>query len=158
MTEQAEYIVVLLIAIGLTFFVGRLLAVAGEPFLQEVFGDQKVTRSVNMLLSVLFHLVTLGVLAIISAVDFDLVSRLQTVVVKLGVVLLVLGLAYGISMLVLIKIRERRRAAQISEEVTRKLREQGRSTGPATRSMSEAGGPTLGEPVPAARQATGRQA
>lgn len=148
MTDNAEYITVLVIAIGLTFAVGRLLIVAGEPFLQEVFGDRKVTRSVNMLLSVLFHLITLGVLAIISAVDFDLSGQLQTVVVKLGVILLVLGIAYGTSMLVLIQIRERRRAGQISEQVTQKLADQGQATGPVTHSMSEPGGPTLGQPAP----------
>lgn len=152
MTAQAEYIVVLVIAIGLTFLVGRLLVTAGEPFLQEVFGDEKVSRSVNRLLSVLFYLVTLGVLAIISAVDIDLDSQLQTVVVKLGVVLLLLGIAYGISMLVLIKIRERRRAAQISEEVTHKLHEQGKAAAPGTESTSEPGGPTLGQPAPTSRQ------
>jgi len=147
MNENAAYITILVIAIGLTFAVGRLLVVAGEPFLQEVFGDRKVTRSVNLLLSVLFHLITLGVLVIISAIDFDFGNQLQSIVVRLGVVLIVLGIAYGVSMLVLIKIRERRRAAQISEEVTQKLHEQGKASGPATGSMSEPGGPTLGQPA-----------
>lgn len=148
MTVEAEYVVTLVIAIGLTFLVGRLLVAAGEPFLQEVFGDRKVARSVNLLLSVLFHLITLGVLAIISTVDFDIGNQLQRVVVKLGVVLLVLGVAYGVSMLVLIQIRERRRAAQISEEVTHRLHEQGMSSGPVTQSMSTPGGPVLGQPSP----------
>lgn len=147
MSDNAEYITVLVIAIGLTFAVGRLLVVAGEPFLQEVFGDRLVTRSVNLLLSVLFHLITLGVLAVVSAVDIDLASQLQTVIVKLGVVLLVLGTAYGVSMLVLIKVRERRRAAQISEEVTHKLREQGQATGVATRSLSDPAEPAPPPPA-----------
>lgn len=157
MTAQVEYIVVLVIAIGLTFLVGRLLVTAGEPFLQEVFGDRKVSRSVNLLLSVLFYLVTLGVLAIISTIDVNQEGQLQSVVVKLGVVLLVLGIAYGVSMLVLIRIRERRRAAQISEEVTQKLHQQGsagtHTTGTqATESTDEPGGPTLGRPAPSSRQ------
>ena len=38
---------------------------------------------------------------------------------RLGIVLLVLGLAYGISMLVLIRVRERRKADSISEHVRR---------------------------------------
>src|SRR3712207_9398669 len=91
------YITLLVVAIALTVVVGRLLVTAGEPFLQEVFQDAKVTRSVNLLLSVLFHLVTLGVLAIISVIDVDTGDALQTLVVKLGVVLVILGIAYGIS-------------------------------------------------------------
>jgi hypothetical protein len=120
------YITLLVVAVALTFLVGRLLVTAGEPFLQEVFEDTKVTRSVNMLLSVLFHLITLGVLAIITVIDFaNDMEPLQQFVVKLGVVLLILGIAYGVSMLVLIRVRERRRATQISEQVQERLAERG---------------------------------
>jgi hypothetical protein len=129
--ENAQYLILLVVSIGLTFFVGQLLARAGEPFLQEVFQDRKVTRSVNLLLSVLFHLITLGVLAIISVADIGNENMLQTFVVKLGVVLLTLGVAYGVSMLVLIRVRERRRAIQISEHVQERLADRGFSTGPA---------------------------
>jgi uncharacterized BrkB/YihY/UPF0761 family membrane protein len=129
-SEMTQYVVLLAVSVGLTFLVGRLLVRAGEPFLQEVFEDDKVTRSVNLLLSVLFHLVTLGVLAIISVTDVSGDNMLQTFVVKLGVVLLTLGVAYGISMLVLIRVRERRRAAQISEHVQERLAERGINTAP----------------------------
>jgi hypothetical protein len=131
MTETAQYVTLLIVSVGLTFLVGRLLVHAGEPFLQEVFRDEKVTRSVNLLLSVLFHLITLGVLAIISVVEVNTGNVLQTFVAKLGIVLLTLGVAYGISMLVLIRVRERRRAAQISEQVQERLADRAVNT-PAT--------------------------
>jgi hypothetical protein len=157
MTDTAEYLLILAISVALTFAVGRLLLVAGNPFLQEVFRDQKVTRSVNRLLNVLFHLVTLGVLAIISGIDFELGDSVQTIVVKLGVVLLVLGIAYGISMLVLIRIRERRRAAQISEEVDERLAARGMtSSRPNPQQMpppadQAAPAPPPGQPMPTQR-------
>jgi FtsH-binding integral membrane protein len=131
MTDTGMYITLLVVSIGLTFGVGRLLVTAGEPFLQEVFQDEKVTRSVNLLLSVLFHLITLGVLAIISVVNIvgnD--DPFQTLVARLGVVLLVLGIAYGVSMLVLIRVRERRRADQISEHVQERLAERSMGAAP----------------------------
>jgi FtsH-binding integral membrane protein len=131
MTATGMYITLLVVSIGLTFGVGRLLVTAGKPFLQEVFQDEKVTRSVNLLLSVLFHLITLGVLAIISVVNIvgnD--DPFQTLVARLGVVLLVLGIAYGISMLVLIRVRERRRADQISEHVQERLAERSMGSTP----------------------------
>ena len=62
MSANAQYILLLVVAVALTFLVGQLLVRAGEPFLFEVFQDRKVTRSVNLLLSVLFYLITLGVL------------------------------------------------------------------------------------------------
>jgi hypothetical protein len=126
--EITQYLVLLAVSVALTFLVGRLLVRAGEPFLLEVFHDEKVTRSVNLLLSVLFHLVTLGVLAIISVTDVVGDNAVQTFVVKLGVVLLTLGIAYGISMLVLIRVRERRRADEISEHVQERLAERGLHT------------------------------
>jgi hypothetical protein len=122
-SPSALYITLLVVGVGLTFLVGRLLVTAGQPFLQEVFHDEKVTRSVNLLLSVLFHLITLGVLAIISVVDVTFDNPLQTFVARLGVVLLILGVAYGISMLVLIRVRERRRADEISEQVQERMAE-----------------------------------
>jgi hypothetical protein len=128
MSDTAEYITLLVISIVVTLAVGRMLAMSGEPFLQEVFEDQKVTRSVNNLLSVLFHLITIGVLTIISVWSIDVGTQLQTMVLKIGIVLIVLGVAYGISMLVLIRIRERRRASKISEEVQMKLSDRGVST------------------------------
>ncbi len=148
MIDNAEFVTVLVIAVGLTFVVGRLLVTVGEPFLQEVFVEPKVTHSVNMLLSVLFHLITLGVLSIISAIDIDLVTSLQTIVVKVGIVLLVLGISYGVSLLVLIRIRARRHADRLSEQVNMKLARQGDASGPTVQSMSEPGGPKLGDPAP----------
>jgi len=125
MSDTAEYITLLVISIVITVAVGRILAMSGQPFLQEVYNNDKVSRSVNNLLSVLFYLITIGVLTIISVWNIDVGTQLQNMVVKLGMVLIVLGIAYGISMLVLIKIRERRRASKISEEVQMKLSDRG---------------------------------
>ena len=131
MTDIAQYVVLLAVSISLTFLVGRLLVTAGEPFLQEVFQDRSVTKSVNLLLSVLFHLITLGVLAIVSVIDIlGTEDPFQRLVAKLGVVLLILGIAYGNSMLVLIRVRERRRADQISEHVQERLADRGMQTAP----------------------------
>ncbi len=134
MSGTGQYVALLVVAVILTFLVGRLLVRAGEPFLSDVFRDKAVTRSVNLLLSVLFHLITLGVLAIISIVDIGNLQDqpLQSFVLRLGIVLLVLGIAYGVSRLVLIRIRERRKADEISEHVTEKLAERGVDPRPVT--------------------------
>lgn len=132
MSTTAQYLTLLVITIALTVAVGRVLRMAGEPFLTEVFRDDAVARSVNLLLSVLFHLVTLGVLAIILTIPVPVEGVVQTLVTKLGVVSLILGIAYGISMLVLLRIRERRRAAEISEQVQQRLSDRGVATTPVT--------------------------
>ena len=123
MSANAQYILLLVVAVALTFVVGQLLIRAGEPFLFEVFQDRKVTRSVNLLLSVLFYLITLGVLAIISVLDIANLQDqpLQNFVVRLGIVLLVL-----------IRVRERLKADSISEHVSEKLAERGVDPRPVT--------------------------
>jgi hypothetical protein len=131
MSDTAEYLTLLVISIVLTFAVGRILMMSGQPFLREVFKDERVTTSVNRLLNVLFHLITVGVLTIISVWSVDVGTQLQNMIFKLGIVLIVLGIAYGISMLVLIRVRQQRRADQISEEVQLKLSNRGISTQPA---------------------------
>ncbi len=130
MSDSAEYITLLVISIVMTVAVGRILMMSGQPFLKEVFHDEKVTTSVNRLLSLLFHLITIGVLTLISVWSIDVGTQLQNMVVKLGIVLIVLGIAYGISMLVLIRVRQQRRADEISQEVQLKLSDRGISTQP----------------------------
>ncbi|WP_219419893.1 hypothetical protein [Pseudonocardia nigra] len=158
MNQTTQYFVLLAVSIGLTFAVGRLLVRAGEPFLQEVFQDRKVTRSVNLLLSVLFHLVTLGVLAIISILEIQTDDPVQSFVVKLGVVLIVLGIAYGISMLVLIRVRDRRRASQISEQVQERLADRGISTVPSQSAPPVPNQPYLSQQAPPQQPAPQQQA
>jgi uncharacterized membrane protein len=131
MSDTAEYITLLVISIVITVAVGRVLMMSGQPFLKEVFHEEKVTTSVNRLLSLLFHLITIGVLTIISVWSIDVGTQLQNMVVKLGIVLIVLGIAYGVSMLVLIRVRQQRRADEISQETQLKLADRGISTQPA---------------------------
>ena len=132
MSDTAEYLTLLVISIVITVAVGRLLMMSGQPFLLEVFHEEKVTTSVNRLLNVLFHLITIGVLTIISVWSIDVGTQLQNMVVKLGIVLIVLGIAYGISMLVLIRVRQQRKADEIAEEVQLKLSDRGVSTQPVS--------------------------
>jgi cyanate permease len=124
------YVILLVIAIVLTAVVGRVLFRSGEPFLEEVFQSNETAHSLNKLLTVLFHLLTLGVLAIISTIDVPVDGALQTMVTKLGVVMLVVGIAYGVSMLVLLRIRERRRQTAVSDRIDEQLAEQRRRPAP----------------------------
>lgn len=107
------YLAFLVLGTGLTLLVGQMLIRSGRPYLQEVFAEPKVADSVTKLLAVLFHLLVLGVLALISTIDVPVEGTVQAVVTKLGVVLLVLGIAQGGTMLVLSKLRERRLAQEL---------------------------------------------
>lgn len=125
MIGTGGYIALILIGVLITFGVGQILFRSGEPFLEEVFRSNETARSLNRLLSVLFHLLTLGVLAMVSIAGIPSGNGpVQTIVFKIGVVLLIVGIAYGVSMLVLLRIRERRRQSAKSDEIDARLAEQ----------------------------------
>ncbi|HEX2298204.1 MAG TPA: hypothetical protein VHH34_06765 [Pseudonocardiaceae bacterium] len=105
------YITVVVFGAVITVLVGVLLYRNGEPFLTDVFGgDRERAIGINRLLVLLFHLIVLGLLALISVLEVPwAMSATQLVLTKLGVVLLVLGAAHGATMVVLTRIRLRRR-------------------------------------------------
>ncbi|MFF4603046.1 hypothetical protein ACFY12_09880 [Streptomyces sp. NPDC001339] len=105
------YVVYLLISIGLTVWVARTLSRAGRIFLSDVLhGNEKLADAVNHLLVVGFYLVNLGFVTLYlrsaDAVD-DARGLVETLSVKLGVVLLVLGVLHLGNVYVLNKIRRR---------------------------------------------------
>ncbi|MGH4015507.1 MAG: hypothetical protein ACRDSL_16610 [Pseudonocardiaceae bacterium] len=110
------YLTVLFIGIVLTIIVGQILVRSGRPFLEDVFAERETADSVTRLLVVLFHLVVLGVIALVATIDITLDHPIQTIVVRLGLVLLVLGAAYAGSLFVLARLRSRRQTQMLLDE------------------------------------------
>ncbi|MFF7179629.1 hypothetical protein [Streptomyces sp. NPDC008121] len=105
------YIVYLLISVALTIWVARTLSRNGKVFLADVLhGNEKLADAVNHLLVVGFYLVNFGFVALyLSQEDAVLDARalFEALSVKLGVVLLVLGVMHLGNVYVLNKIRRR---------------------------------------------------
>lgn len=112
----STFLTVLLIGIALTIVVGQILVRSGQAILAEVFPRRETATSVTRLVVVLFHLVVLGVLALVVTIDFTLATPIQTIVVKLGLVLLVLGAAYAATLSLLARLRARRRMQLLVEQ------------------------------------------
>ncbi|MFG1808919.1 hypothetical protein [Streptomyces sp. NPDC049040] len=105
------YAVYLVISIGLTVWVARTLSSNGRVFLADVLhGNEQLADAVNHLLVVGFYLVNLGFVALYLK-SADTVDNARGVFeqlsVKLGVVLLVLGVMHLGNVYVLNKIRRR---------------------------------------------------
>jgi hypothetical protein len=105
------YVAYLLISIGLTMWVARTLSRNGQIFLADVLrGNEKLADAVNHLLVVGFYLVNLGFVALYLKADnavADTAGLFEALSVKLGVVLLVLGVLHLGNVWVLSKIRRR---------------------------------------------------
>ncbi|MFI6699524.1 hypothetical protein ACIBJC_11210 [Streptomyces sp. NPDC050509] len=105
------YVVYLLISVALTVWVARTLSRNGRLFLSDVLqGDEKLADAVNHLLVVGFYLVNLGFVALyLKAAEAVENARglFEALSVKVGVVLLVLGVMHLGNVYVLNKIRRR---------------------------------------------------
>ncbi|MFF0446975.1 hypothetical protein ACFYT4_11250 [Streptomyces sp. NPDC004609] len=105
------YVIYLLISVALTVWVARTLSRNGRIFLSDVLqGNEKLADAVNHLLVVGFYLVNLGFVALYLRVADsvkDTRGLFDALSVKLGVVLLVLGLMHLTNVYVLNKIRRR---------------------------------------------------
>lgn len=118
MQDDATSLIVILIGLVAVFVDGRLIWRSGTTYLQDVYPEPKVAASLNRLIAVLFHLVTLGALALISALVSG--NTTESVLIRLGVILLVLAATHGITVWALARIRGRQREQRIQEEVAEK--------------------------------------
>lgn len=115
--DTNSYVTFLVVGVALVAIDGLIVYRTGRAMLDEAYRDPRASRSMAQLVTVLFHLVVLGVLAVISIIEVNTGSTVQDVVVKLGVVLLVLGLAHAVTMGILSRIRDRLRDEQITDEL-----------------------------------------
>jgi hypothetical protein len=112
----ACYISYLLISISLTIWVARTLFRSGRVFLLDAFrGNADLADSVNHLLVVGFYLINIGYVAV-ALKTTDTLSTVRSVIelesVKIGVVLLILGVMHFFNIFVLARMRRRGAQAQ----------------------------------------------
>jgi hypothetical protein len=101
----------LAISVALTIWVARTLFRNGQVFLDDAFGDGRLAASVNRLLVVGFYLFNMGFVTVairVSAHVANTVDAVQTLSVKVGTVLLVLGVVHFFNLYVLSRFRRRR--------------------------------------------------
>ncbi|MEV6688489.1 hypothetical protein ACIA6C_08525 [Streptomyces sp. NPDC051578] len=105
------YVIYLVISIGLTVWVARTLTRNGRIFIADVLqGNEKLADAVNHLLVVGFYLVNIGFVTLyLRSADTIQEARglFEALSVKLGVVLLVLGVMHLGNVWVLNKMRRR---------------------------------------------------
>jgi hypothetical protein len=143
MVAVASIIIVLVLGIAVTVVVGRALQGLGQPFLEDVFSDQRVSDSVARLLSVLFYLLALGVVALVGTMNLSSMNWLYATSAKLGVVLLVLGVVHGGTLLALLRIKKRRRHQMVEENIAARAAT-GRRERSRSRLRQDVAGPARG--------------
>jgi hypothetical protein len=100
------YMIFLLVGLLLVVIDGQIIYRSGRRYLASAEGDPESGVSMARLVTVLFHLVVLGVLALLTTIDFGDDTSMQAVVRRLGVMLLVLAVAHGVTAAILSGMRD----------------------------------------------------
>lgn len=85
---------------------GQILYQNGKRYLGGYCGDESAAPMTRLIV-VLFHLVALGILAIISTIDIG-GTGLQAVVTRLGVALILVAIFHAGALIILSRVREAR--------------------------------------------------
>lgn len=102
--DTNAYAIFLVVGVILVVIDGQIIYRSGKRYLNK--GDAEAGSSMTSLIAVLFHLIVLGILALISMIGFPGGSTTPGVIGRLGVLLLVLGIAHGVTIGVLTRMRE----------------------------------------------------
>ena len=131
------YVVYLLVTVPLTIWVATTLSRNGRVFLEDVFtGDDALANAVNKLLVVGFYLLNLGFVVLflrISDPVEDLAGLFDTLSVKVGVVMLTLGVLHFFNVYVFNAIRRRSRMESLRSAAGRRRRASSPPVRPPTR-------------------------
>jgi hypothetical protein len=111
------YVAFLILGVVLVVIDGLIVYRSGRSYLDDAYRDPTASRSMVQLVTVLFHLMGLGLLAVISIINIDTGNPVRDVVVKLGVMLLVLGAAHAATITILSRLRDRLREDRITDEL-----------------------------------------
>jgi hypothetical protein len=98
-------------SVGLTAWVAHALFRNGQVFLDDALGNERLAKSVNHLLVVGFYLLNLGYATVAIRVANSAATAtdaIETLSVKIGLVLLVLGAVHFFNLYVLSRFRRRR--------------------------------------------------
>ena len=113
--DSNSYVAFLVIGTVLVVIDGQIIYRNGRRFLQQATPNAPA-ESLTRLVSVLFHLGTLGVLALLSTIDVPADTATEGVVLRLGIVLLIVGIAHWIAVASLARIRDREEFEEVSTE------------------------------------------
>lgn len=106
-------VIFLVIGVVIVVAVGQLLAMSGRRYLTAAApGERKSSGSAATLVAVLFHLVTLGVVALLAVIPFG-GSPEERLLLRLGVLLIVLALVFGSTLSLLGRRRQEALATEI---------------------------------------------
>lgn len=102
-TDHISYLVYLIISIGMTIWVARVLSRSGQVFLTRCFGhDEELATSTNRLLVIGFYLINIGFISMrLHAWPAEQIELIPAIGSRIGASILVLGVMHFTNMLLI---------------------------------------------------------
>ncbi|MDT7560884.1 MAG: hypothetical protein QOF38_1741 [Pseudonocardiales bacterium] len=111
---SGPYLVVLFIGAVVVIVDGQLILRNSPTYLAEVYRAGSARR-ISMLVGVFFHLVMLGVVAIVASIGLGPNPGVQSVMARVGVILLLTALGHAATMTILSRMRQEQEGTDLAE-------------------------------------------
>lgn len=106
------YLAYIFISICLIIWVGRTLFTNGKIFLIQVFEEDEIANSVNKLLLVGFYLINIGYMVYNLKISKSVESLrvcIESLSIKIGVIILILGVMHFFNIFLLFRLKKGKR-------------------------------------------------
>lgn len=113
--NSGAYLLILVIGALVVLVDGQLIMRKAPGYLDEVYDNPRRSRQITSMVVGLFHLIMLGVVALVSSVGLDPDAGTQSVLARIGVLLLLAAIGHGVTLLVLSRLREQELTTQVAE-------------------------------------------
>jgi hypothetical protein len=112
---SSPYLLVLFIGAVIVLVDGQLILRKSPGYLDEVFQNPARSRQMASMVAFLFHLVMLGIVALVASIGLGVDPGPRTVIARTGVMLLLTAIGHAATMAILSRMRDQELSTQMAE-------------------------------------------
>ncbi|WP_028936489.1 hypothetical protein [Pseudonocardia spinosispora] len=113
--NEGPFLLVLIIGAVIVLVNGHLLWRLSPDYLAEAYHDPRRARQVAALVTMLFHLVMFGLVALVASVGFLPDAGLPSILRRVGVLLIMTAIGHIVAMSALSRLRDQQTNTEIAE-------------------------------------------
>jgi uncharacterized membrane protein len=108
-------LLVLFIGAVIVLVDGQLILRSAPAYLAEAYHDPRQAKQVAMMVTLFFHLVMFGVVALVASVGLDPNAGVRSALSRLGVLLLLTAVGHAVTLVGLSRLREQQTGTELAE-------------------------------------------
>jgi hypothetical protein len=112
---SSPYLLVLFIGAVIVLVDGQLILRKSPAYLDEVYQNPARSRQMSAMVAFLFHLVMLGVVALVASVGLGADPGPRAIIARTGVLLLLTAVGHAATMAILARLRDQQLSTQVAE-------------------------------------------